>query len=383
MRTTSPRPTQSTVSSAVLYVGLELSTRDWRLAYTTGLDQPVRQTVIPAGDREALRAALGRARATCGLAATAAVWSCHEAGRDGFWPHRLLTAEGVTNTVVDSSSIEIPRRARRTKTDRLDARKLVTMLVRWALGEPTVWHVVHVPSPEAEGERQAPRLLATLTKERTRWRNRIHAALATVGVRLPITARFPEALATARAWDGTPLPAPLTRRVEVAWHMLQVLETERRTLSRHLQAARRAARSTAAGIVERLTQVRGIGDQFAWVMATEVCQRSLTNRREVGALTGFAPAHYRSGEVARDYGMSRAGLPALRRLAVQTAWGWLRWQPTSALTLWYWERFGHGGPGQRRLGIVALARKLVIALWRYVCEGTPPTGAIVRTPSAA
>src|SRR6187549_3578796 len=173
MRTTSPRSDESTVSDRPLFVAVELSTAEWRVAFTTGLSDPIEQRVLPAGDRERLRRVLADAKRRCGLAATAPVRSCYEAGRDAFWPHRLLEAEGVTNVVVDSSSIEVSRRARRPKTDRLDARKLVTMLVRWVLGDGQVWQVVHVPPPEVEAARQAPRTRETLTKERTRWRNRI------------------------------------------------------------------------------------------------------------------------------------------------------------------------------------------------------------------
>jgi transposase len=339
-----------------LFVAVELSTAEWRLAFTTGLSEPIEQRVIPAGDRERLRRVVADAKQRCGLAATAPVHSCYEAGRDGFWPHRLLAAEGVANIVVDAASIEVSRRARRVKTDRLDARKLVTMLVRWVLGDRPVWQVVHVPAPEAEAARQIPRTRATLTQERTRWRNRIHAALATLGVRLRITATFPARLETAQQWDGTPVPTAVRERVLVAWRLLEQIEAERRTLARVLQAERRRARSRAAATVRRLTQLRGIGDTVAWMLATEVCNRDLRNRRQVGALTGFTATPHQSGTMAREQGISRAGLAGVRRLAVETAWVWEQWQPESALTQWYLRRFGRGGPGQRRVGIVALAR---------------------------
>jgi transposase len=382
MCTTSPRSDESTAIDRPLFVALELSTAEWRLAFTTGLSEPIAQRVIPAGDRERLRRVLAEAKRRVGLAATAPVHSCYEAGRDAFWPHRLLAAEGVANVVVDSASIEVSRRARRAKTDRLDARKLVTMLVRWRLGERQVWHVVHVPAPDVEAARQVPRTRDTLTQERTRWRNRIHAALATVGVRLRITATFPARLETATQWDGTPVPAAVRQRVLVAWRLLQQIEEERRTLARTLQAERRAARAGAAATVRRLTQLRGIGERFAWMLATEVCSRDLRNRRQVGALTGFTATPYASGTMARDQGISRAGLAAVRRMAVETAWVWVQWQPASALTQWYVRRFGRGGPGPHRVGIVAVARKLVIALWRYAREGTVPAGAVLRTGAA-
>jgi transposase len=382
MCTSSPRVDESTAVARPLFIAVELSTAEWRLAFTTELNAPIEQRVIPAGDRERLRRVVAEAKRRYGLPATAPVRSCYEAGRDAFWPHRVLEAEGVANVVVDSASIEVSRRARRAKTDRLDARKLVTMLVRWALGDRQVWQVVHVPAPEVEAARQIPRTRETLTAERTRWRNRIHATLATVGVRLRITATFPAQLETAPQWDGTPVPAAVRERVLVAWRLLQQIEAERRTLARALQADRRTARSRAAATVRRLTQLRGIGDTVAWMLATEVCSRDLRNRRHVGALTGLTATPYQSGTLAREQGISRAGVAAVRRVAVETAWVWVQWQPASALTQWYLRRFGRGGPGQRRVGIVALARKLVIALWRYDREGTRPAGAVLRTGAA-
>ena len=270
MCTTSPRTDESTAVDRPLFIAVELSTAEWRIAFTAGLDAPIEQRVIPAGDRARLRRVLAEGKRRCGLAATAPVRSCYEAGRDAFWPHRWLESEGVTNVVVDPASIEVSRRARHAKTDRLDARKLVTMLVRWALGERHVWQVVHVPAGEVEGARQRPRTRETLTAERTRWRNRIHAALATVGVRLRITATFPARLETAQQWDGTPVPPALRERVLVAWRLLQQIEAERRTLARALQVDRRTARSRAAATVRRLTQLRGVGDTVAWILATEV-----------------------------------------------------------------------------------------------------------------
>jgi hypothetical protein len=163
MCTASPRIDESTAVDRPLFIAVELSTAEWRIAFTAGLDAPIAQRVIPAGDRARLRRVLADGKQRCGLAATAPVRSCYEAGRDAFWPHRWLETEGVTNVVVDSASIEVSRRARRAKTDRLDARKLVTMLVRWTLGERQVWQVVHVPPCDVEAARQRPRTRATLT----------------------------------------------------------------------------------------------------------------------------------------------------------------------------------------------------------------------------
>lgn len=373
---------ESTVSGGTLYVGFELSAREWRLACSTALSAPTRQAVMRAGDREQLRSVLARMKAQLGLDRGAPTRSCYEAGRDGFWPHRLLAAEGVQNVVVDSSSIEVNRRARRAKTDRLDARKLLRLLLRWALGERDVWHEVHVPSPAKEAARHVPRTLTMLTRERTRWRNRIHSLLATMGVRLRIDPQLPDRLAAVVTWDTTPLPAALQDRVLGAWRMLQAVEMERTATQRAQHAATRAAATTAATTARQLAGLRGIGERFAWVMATEVCSRDLRNRRQVGALTGFTSVPYRSGEVAHDQGISRTGLAQVRSLAVETAWVWVQWQPRSALTQWFETRFAHGGRRARQIGIVALARRLVIALWRYSRDGVRPAGAVLTTRAA-
>jgi transposase len=381
------RATLTSQSTPVLYVALELSASEWRLAYTSALGAAVRQAVLRPGDGDRFARVLALAKAQCGLPATAAVRSCYEAGRDGFWPHWWLQARGVENVVVDSASIEVNRRAKQMKTDRLDADALVRMLVRWALGETRVWRPVRVPSPAVEAARQQSRTVGTLVADRTRLRNRIHGLLATVGVRLALTAHWAARLAAVQQWDGTPVPAALQARAMVAWRQLQHVEAELRTARRAARAAVRTARAAAgapgapptpAATVARLTQLRGVGERMAWVLATEVCSRDLRNRRQVGALTGFTSAHYRSGRLVQDTGITRAGLAAIRGTAVEMAWVWVQWQPDSALTRWFTRRFARGGPGQRKLGIVALARRLVIALWRYACTGDRPAGAVLR-----
>jgi transposase len=378
MKTATIPQEQSSAAGGTLYVGVELSAREWRLAYSTGLSQRARQVVVKAGDRPALREALAQAKKQCGLAPDAGVCSCYEAGRDRFWPHRLLEAEGVTNTVVDSSSIEVNRRARRAKTDRLDAAKLLRLLLRFALGEREVWHVVHVPRPDVEEAQHGPRTVTMLTRERTRWRNRIHSLLATVGVRLPLDARWSTRWAEATQWDGAAVPPALRARVDRAWQLLQQMDAALRD-TRQAQRAAARADTAAAATVQQLTSLRGIGPRFAWVLATEVCSRDLHNRREVGALTGFTSVPYRSGTMTYDQGISRTGLVQVRGLAVETAWIWVHWQPRSALTQWFDRRFAHGGHAARQIGIVALARRLVIALWRYHRDGVIPAGAVLNT----
>jgi transposase len=245
-----------------------------------------------------------------------------------------------------------------------------------------VWHAVRVPTPAMEAARHVSRALSMRTAERTRWRTRIHGQLITVGVRLPITAQWRTQLAAVRMWDGQPIPLALVARVEIAWRHLQHVAADLAGLRAQQHAATRAAATDAAQTAHRLLALRGIGERFAWVLATAVCSRDLPNRRHVGALTGFTSAHYRSGTVAHDLGITRSGLAQVRSVAVATAWVWVPWQPESALTRWFEARFAHGGPRARPVGIVALARRLVIALWRYNREGLVPAGAVFNTRPA-
>lgn len=385
---TSPQGCESTESGAVLYVALELSARTWLLASGVGMGQALRRKPIPAGDRAALQRELAAARARCGLAATAPVRSCYEAGRDGFWVHRLLTAEGVTNVVVDSSSIEVSRRARRAKTDRLDADGLWRLLWRYWQGEQRVWHVVAVPSEAVEEARHHEREVATLVTEQTRWRNRVQGLLATAGVRVRVDAKFPERLAAVRDWAGRALPAGLQARVLVYWAqwgaIAQALVAARRAQHAAVRAAARAAASAPGAPrsldeqAAQLAQLRGIGEGTALTLVKEVFSRDLKNRRQVGALSGLVPVPYQSGARHHEPGISRAGLRHVRGLLVEVSWQWLRWQPASALTQWYLARFGPAGRRPRRVGIVAVARRLLIALWRYHQTGEVPAGAVLR-----
>src|SRR3990170_300845 len=214
-------------TAAALYVAIELSTREWLLTMSVGPDAPRYRAHVQPGHRAMLEQALRAGRTRFGVPEAAPVRSCYEAGREGFWPARQLAALGVVNVVVDSSSIEVPRRARRAKTDRLDGGEVFRLLLRHWGGERDVWHVVHVPTPEAEDARHASRALTTLQADRTRLRNRIHSLLALHGVHLRLDARVPERLAAARDWAGAPLPVGVQARVLQVWRVLQTVEAER------------------------------------------------------------------------------------------------------------------------------------------------------------
>jgi transposase len=368
---------RESTASVMLYVALELSTKEWVLTMSTAPGAKRQRARIRPGDQETLARVLAEAKSRSGVAPDAPVRSCYEAGRDGFWPHRLLVMLGVRNLVVDSSSIEVSRRARQAKTDRLDGEKLLRMLLRYWGGERDLWHVVHVPTREVEDARHASRALTTLQGERTRYRNRIHSLLALHGVRrLRLDAQFSERLVKATDWAGEPLPPGVQARALETWRLLQAVEAER-------QRARRAERhqvraSATPSVARQLAQLRAIAARSATILADELFSRKLRNRRQVGALTGLVSAPYDSGTTRIDQGLARSGLPAVRRVAVEIAWAWLRYQPGSALTHWYHQRFGTGGAVTRRIGIVALARRVIIALWRYVEYGIVPEGALLK-----
>lgn len=373
-----PHHAESTGSDAVLYMALELSARHWQLAFAVGLATPSRRRTIAAGDAGALQREILAACRRFGLPPTASVRSCYEAGRDGFWVHRRLERLGLVNVVVDSASIEVNRRQRRAKTDRLDAEALLRRLIRYWLGERDQWKVVHVPTVEVEDARHAERSLAMLTAERTRYRNRLHGVLATHGVRLPLKGDVATRVRTVATPNGDGLPSGVIARLLMTWRLLQAVEHELGEARAAQAAQARAAVTPAAVRIRRLSQLKGLRVPSAAVLAKEVFARDLRNRREVGALSGLVPVPYQSGDAGHDQGISRAGLKAVRRILVEVAWSWVRWQPGSALTRWYRSRFGGGGPRARRIGIVALARKLLIALWRYSERGVVPAGALLR-----
>ena len=366
-------------TAAALYVAFELGAKEWLLTMSIRPDATRRRKRVRPRDREALVQALAEAKRRYRLAPDAPVRSCYEAGRDGFWPHRLLVTLGVTNLVVDSSSIEVSRRARQAKTDRLDGEKLLRMLLRYWGGERDLWHVVHVPTREQEDARHASRGLTTLQAERTRYRNRIHGLLALHGVpRLRLDERVPERLATVRDWASEALPPGVLARVLETWRLLQGVEAERQRARRTERQQVRATAAPAGTPAQRLARLRAIAARSATVLADELFSRDLRNRRQVGALTGLVSAPYRSGTIAWDQGLAPSGLPAVPRVAVEIAWAWVRYQPTSALTQWYHRRFGRGGAVTRRIGIVALARRVIIALWRYLETGVVPEGALLK-----
>jgi len=377
--TATTRHIETTASTPTLFVAFELGEASWKLAFTTGMGQRSRERTIAARDRVGVEREIQRAKLRFGLSPEAPVKSCYEAGREGFWLHRWLVSEGIESYVVDASSIEVNRRLRRAKTDRMDATRLLLLLVRFFGGERRVWSVVHVPSVEEEDRRHLHRELLTMKRDRTRLANRIQGLLANQGLRVDWRKPLQGQLDALRSWDGVALPQGLRARLDQERERLELLHRQIEALEAKRREQIRAGRDAAVEKVQQLLTLQGVGSNSAWLYVMEFfAWRRFRNRREVGALAGLTPTPYQSGESQREQGIAKSGNRHVRAMAIEIAWGWLRFQPESALARWYQERFGHGSSRLRRIGIVALARKLLIALWRFLETGVVPEDAQLK-----
>lgn len=362
-----------------LYLAFELSNTKWKLAFSTGLGQSPRLRAVDASDLVALDEELSQAKRRFHLPEGAEVKSCYEAGRDGFWLHRYLLHVQVQNLVVDSASIEVDRRAKRAKTDRLDATKLVAMLIRYHSGDEGVWSVVQVPSVEAEDMRHLHRQLLALKTARTQHISRIDGLLASQGVKIPLHADFLATLPAVRLWDGRPLPPGIRARIEHEHASLQYVRQQIKERAAERDKLIETSDEPSVQQVRQLLKLVALGSNSAWLFVMEFfAWRQFHNRREVGGLAGLTPTPYQSGGESREQGISKAGNRRVRAMAIEIAWCWLRYQPDSELSRWYYERFGQGGKRMRKVGIVALARKLLVALWRYLETGEIPAGARLK-----
>jgi len=333
---------------------------------------------IEARNLDQLQEEIEKAKERFGLERQRRILSCYEAGRDGFWLHRYLLSCGVENVVVDSASIEVNRRRRRAKTDRIDALKLLHKLLRYHGGERLVWSVVHVPIEEAEDGRQLHRELEVLKKERTMHRNRLKSLLIQQGIAIsnPSSRKFLVELDTLRTWDGKELRADLKSRIVREHERLRMVEEQIEVLGKEREKRLAAADTDALKQVEQLMTLVGIGINSSWKFVMEFfAWREFRNGKQIGALSGLTPTPYDSGAGQHEQGISKAGSNRIRTLAVEMAWVWLRFQPQSKLSQWYAQRFGLGGKRMRRIGIVAMARRLLIDLWRYLEHGVVPEGA--------
>jgi transposase len=377
------RTDQSTLTNEMLqplYLAFELSKKEWKIGFTIGMGQRPRMRKIDARDLEAVEWEIGQACHRFKLPETTPVLSCYEAGRDGFYLHRYLQMRGITNLVVDSASIEVNRRARQAKTDKLDVGKLLGLLIRYHGGEQKVWRVVNVPNVEAEDRRHLHRELTVLKAERTRHINRIKGLLISQGISMSVNADFLERLKVVRLWNDDELSEGLRTRLEREYQRIQLVNQQIRQLEAQREELLCLAEHPPVEQVRQLMQLKGIGVNSAWLFVMEFFSwRDFRNRREVAALAGLTATPYRSGDSSQEQGISKAGNSHIRAMAVEIAWSWLRYQPNSKLSRWYQQRFGHGSSRLRRIGIVALARRLLIEFWRYLETGALPEGASLKS----
>jgi transposase len=359
-----------------LYIALELGQDKWLLACATQAAEKPRLRSMPARDLERLALEIFKAKERFGLPADAPVCTCYEAGRDGFWLHRALTSKGIVNVVVDASSIEVNRRSKQVKTDPVDAAKLLHLLCRYHGGERKVWRVVHAPTVADEDRRQLHRGLKDLQRQQTQCSNRIKGLLASQGLNAAVDAELRTTLADLRDWSGQPAPAGLQQRVLQEFAVWEALHRQMRDAANEQERRLREDQEPYLDKVRRLMGLKAVGVRSAWILVLELFSwRGIRNGKELGSLVGLAPMPYDSGKSKREQGISKAGNKHVRGLIVELAWLWLRWQPGSKLSVWYEQRFGKGSKRARKVGIVALARKLLIALWRYLEHGELPEGA--------
>jgi transposase len=372
--------TQSTATGApVLYLALELSWNCWKLAFTVGVGQKPRLRAVAGRNERQLLFEIKQAKRRFGLPEETPVISCYEAGRDGFWLHRFLMANGIENLIVDSASIEVNRRKRRAKSDGLDASKLVEMLIRWHNGELRVWRVVNVPSAENEDLRRPHRELLELKGARTEHVNRIKGLLASVGLSISVDAKLPERLEKLRQWDGAPVPPSMREQILREFERWQLVERQIHDLE--LQRIKQLRDDQTPGVekMRQLLKLKGIGENGAWILVREFFGwREIRNGKQLGSLAGLTPTPYDSGGTRCEQGISKAGNRRVRCIMIELGWGWLHFQPGSELSRWYQKRFGQGNSRLRKVGIVALARKLLVALWRYLETGEVPKGALFK-----
>lgn len=361
----------------VLYMAMELSNRTWKLGFSNGRRQ--RRKSVDARNRKALLEEVALAKDKLKLPEDARVVCCFEAGRDGHWLYRWLVSEGLEVKEIDSSSIETARGRKHVKTDRVDVEKLLDLLMRYCLGFRKSFRVVRVPDEVAEAAQRLHREDEYLLKQRTRISNRIKSLLVVQGIpEISLQGDFAARLETIRLWDGRSLSRALQtelRRLHAQYVLFgeQIIEVAR-------AYQQEIGSDTPVGEKRRcLERLKGLGPKSSRVLSAEVfAWRRFANTKQVGAMSGLTPTPSQSGDSETEQGISKAGNRRVRRVMIELAWLWLRWQPNSALSQWFTRRFAHGGKRTRRIGIVALARKLLIALWRYTEYGEIPKGAILK-----
>lgn len=380
----SNEPTAIRTYIAAIFVSLELSRSTWLVtSLSPGKGEKMSRHSVIAGDVAGLLALFAelRRKAEVRTGQSYPIITIQEAGLDGFWLHRALQQNGIESHVVDPASIAMPRRRKRAKTDRIDGETLLRALLAYKRGEPRVCAMVVAPSPEEEDRRRLCRERQALITERIRHVNRIKGLLFAQGIGdyEPLRRDRRARLEALRTGDGRELPAHLRAqigrefdRIELLLRQIKSVETERDAL---LAAARKPASEAAASTpVTMMLALKGMGANFAAVLWSEAFYRQFANRRQVAAYAGLAATPWQSGGIRHEQGVSKAGNPRLRTTMIQVAWLWIRHQPNSALTRWFKER----SPQGRKRAIVALARKLLVALWKYVTQGVVIEGVVMK-----
>jgi transposase len=374
-------------SENTVHVAIELAVSSWLVAARLPGAEKVRLHRIEGGDTAALLALIAELRSSASrkLGGVAEVACCFEAGRDGFWLQRLLAAHGIAAHVLEPTSVLVNRRARRAKTDRLDAEGMLRVLAAWLGGDRQVCSMVRVPTPEEEDAKRPHREREHLVQEKLRLVNRIEALLFTQGIRArPSLRSWERDLAELRTGDGRALPPLLRAELDrLRRRLVLILELIRETETERAEALAVAAHDATARKITALQRIRGVGANFAAVLGREVFYRSFANRRQLASYVGIAPTPYQSGGTDGDRSISRAGNARARTTLIQLAWLWLRYQPGGALATWFRERVGALQGRTRRIAIVAMARRLLVALWRYVETGVMPDGAAIRAEATA
>jgi len=368
-----------------IFVSLELSRSTWLItSLLPGGSEKMSKHSVPAGDICALLARFSelRQKAFTRTGKSFPIIVIQEAGLDGFWIHRVLQNEGIESHVVDPASIATSRRHRRAKTDRIDGETLLRTLLAYKRGEPRVCAMVKVPTPEEEDRRRLCRERKVLIAERVQHVNRIKGLLLCQGVSGYEALRRDrrQRLDELKTGDGRALPDHLKAQISRELARLELLLEQIKAMEAERDALFAAAKATmpASGPVAMLLEIKGIGPEFAAILWMEAFFRSFANRKQVAAYAGLAPTPWQSGSVDREQGVSKAGNPRLRTMLIQLAWLWLRHQPQSALALWFKERVSRNGGRFKKTTIVALARKLLVALWKYVTAGVIIEGAVMK-----
>lgn len=369
--------------TSVLGLSLELGSANWKIAASGGCrDKPALHGADAKAPGDRLRQVLQRIeqlKEKWQLPSDCAVYVVYEAGQDAFWIARALEAAGIKVFVVDPASIPVARHARRVKTDRLDALTLLECLFGWLRGERHRMHVVRIPSEQCEAQRQSVRDRGQLQKEIGQHRDRIRKLLRTVGCWEDVQGDFQARLVSGqlRCWGGQELPEPLRERLEREWQRLALVHQQLAALEKQLRQLPNPLQQR----IEQLARLKGVGWVGAMRLVIELFWRNFHNRRQVGSCVGLVAQPYDSGASRVDQGISKQGNRKVRSLLIEMAWMWLRYQPDSAIAQWFARRTAANAANKRgkRIAIVAVARRLAIALWRYVDQGIVPQGATLKT----